>query len=297
MKKTFRQYDEKTLKALQGVQLEILKEFIRVCEKHNLVYIMIGGTGIGVARHQGFIPWDDDIDVAMPRKDYETFLRIYKKEMGEEYKVLTPLVDSRYACNVTHLQKKGTRFVPYTSKDLKCDLCIDIDIFTLDNMPDDPRVKRRQIRRTWILNKLIFLCGCKSPIIPWKGIKKRVAAGICYLTHYGLKLFRVSPAFLYRCLRRECIRYNGEETRCVIGYEGPMSAKAYLSKEELYPLRDMPFENLMVKMPNQYDVYLRRIYGDYMKWPKEEDRVNHAPYILDFGDGINVFEEKGEKDK
>ena len=106
----YQEYEPKTLKRIQKVQLEILEAFINVCEKYDLSYFMLGGTGIGVVRHQGFIPWDDDIDVAMPRTDYDKFLSVVDKEIGEKYKIMTPLIDKNYACNVTHLQKKGTKY-------------------------------------------------------------------------------------------------------------------------------------------------------------------------------------------
>lgn len=288
---SYREYDPEVLRRLQLVQLDILKDFIAVCKKYDLDYIMLGGTGIGVVRHQGFIPWDDDIDVAMPRKDYDRFMEVYEKEIGDKYKVLTPLKDKNYACNVTHFQKKGTKFVPYISRRLKCDLCIDIDIFPMDNMPEDKKKRASQLRKTWFLNKLIFLCGTPDPIIPLKGFQKFAATYICKAVHYVLKFFHVSPRFLYKCLVRECTKYNGEKSRYMNAFEVTMSDRAYLSREEMYPLREMPFEGVMVSMPNQYDVYLRRLFGDYMQLPPEDKRVNHCPYILDFGDGVNAVEE------
>ena len=280
----YKEYEPEVLKKLQRTQVGILKDFIQVCEKYELDYFMLGGTGIGVVRHQGFIPWDDDIDVAMPRADYNKFLQIMDDELGDKYKILTPLTDKRYACNVTHLQKKGTKFVPYSSRRLKCDLCIDIDIFPLDNMPDDLGKRTAQLKKTWILNKLIFLCGTPEPIIPLTGIKKYIAQFICAMTHYVLKLFHISPRFLYKCLIREATRYNDIQTKYMNAFEVTMSSHAYISKDELYPLKKMPFEDIMVNMPNNYDAYLRRLFGDYMQVPPPEKRVNHCPYILDFGD-------------
>lgn len=280
----YKEYEPEVLKKIQNVQLEILEAFIQVCEKYDLTYFMLGGTGIGVVRHQGFIPWDDDIDVAMPREDYNRFLEVVDQEIGDKYRILTPLVDKNYACNVTHLQKKGTRFVPYVSRKMKCELCIDIDIFPLDHMPDDPKKRRSQLKKTWILNKMIFLCGTPAPIIPLKGIKKWVASVICGVTHYVLKIFHVSPRFLYKCLVKEATKYNNEPTKYINAFEVTMSHQAYISEKELYPLKKMPFEHLMVNMPNDYDTYLRRLFGDYMQVPPPEKRVNHCPYILEFGD-------------
>lgn len=284
MEAQFKQYEPEVLKKLQNTQLEILKDFISICEKYDLNYIMLGGTGIGVVRHQGFIPWDDDIDVAMMRKDYDVFLAVIEDEMGDKYHIQTPLTDKDYACNVTHMQKKGTRFVPYVNKDLKCELCISIDIFALDNMADDPKLRRRQLKRTWILNKMIFLCGNGSPIIPLNGWKKTVAAFICKAAHFGLKLLHIQPRFLYKLLLKEATRYNNQKTKYMNAFEVTMSHRAYISEEEMFPLVKMKYEGIDVTMPKEYDTYLKRLFGDYMTPPPEDKRVNHCPYILDFGE-------------
>ena len=87
-KKQFKEYDDFTLKRIQEVELEILKDFMDICDRHGLDYFGIAGTGIGALRHQGFIPWDDDIDVAMPRDDFEKLLPLVEKEMGDKYLIM-----------------------------------------------------------------------------------------------------------------------------------------------------------------------------------------------------------------
>ena len=89
--------------------LQLFRELDEICKKNNLRYVMAGGTAIGVVRNEGFIPWDDDIDVGMMRDDYEIFIRVVEKEMGDKYQMLTPEIDDRYACNVTKFQRKGTK--------------------------------------------------------------------------------------------------------------------------------------------------------------------------------------------
>ena len=106
-----RKYDKKVLTKLHEVQLHILADFKNVCEKYDLSYFVVYGTAIGAVRHQGFIPWDDDIDVAMLREDYDKFCEVFQKEMGKEYNLLTPEIGGRYACTVTHIQRKGTKFI------------------------------------------------------------------------------------------------------------------------------------------------------------------------------------------
>lgn len=140
------------------------------------------------------------------------------------------------------------------------------------------------MKRTWFLNKLLYLCGTPDPIIPLEGWKKMGAALICKMTHYILKVCKVSPRKIYECLQKEETRYNHERCRYVCPLEVTMADHAYISKQEMYPLQRLKFEGVEVLMPNQYDTYLKRLFGDYMTLPPEEKRVNHCPYLLDFGE-------------
>lgn len=280
----YKQYEPEVLKKIQQEELKVLKEFIRICDKYDINYFGVFGTVIGTVRHQGFIPWDDDIDIAMPRKDYDIALRAIEEEMGEKYRILTPLTDKNYSVNVTKIQKLGTKFVPFYAKDLKSERCIDIDIFPLDNMPEDKKARDRQLRKTWFLNKLLFLGSSGDPVIPLKGWKKSVAAVICKMTHVALKVFHVSPVFLYKLLEKEEKKYNDQDTEYMNTFRVTMSDRSYISKKEMYPLVEMPFEDMTVYMPHDYDKYLTRLFGDYMTMPPKEKRVNHCPYILDFGE-------------
>ena len=280
----YRQYDPAVLHKIQQEELVVLKEFVRICDKYSINYFAVFGTAIGAVRHHGFIPWDDDIDVAMPRKDYDILLEDVEKEMGDKYRILTPLTDKDYSVNVTKIQKKGTKFVPYHARKSKCERCIDIDIFPLDNMPDDKKKRTRQLRRTWFLNKLLFLRGCGEPDIPFDGWKNTIATMICKMVHIVLKVCRVSPAFLYRLLEKEETRYNDQPVEYMNTFRVTMSDRSYISKQEMYPLVKMPFEDMEVYMPKEYDRYLTRLFGDYMTMPPVEKRVNHCPDVLEFGE-------------
>ena len=101
-------YEPETLKRLQQEILSILDDFVRICEDYHLEYFGIAGTGIGAVRHGGFIPWDDDIDIAMPRRDFEKLLRIVEKKMGARYLVLNARRYPAYHLMTTRLVKRGT---------------------------------------------------------------------------------------------------------------------------------------------------------------------------------------------
>ena len=151
-------------------------------------------------------------------------------------------------------------------------------------MPDDKKKRTRQLRRTWFLNKLLFLRGCGEPDIPFDGWKNTIATMICKMVHIVLKVCRVSPAFLYRLLEKEETRYNDQPVEYMNTFRVTMSDRSYISKQEMYPLVKMPFEDMEVYMPKEYDRYLTRLFGDYMTMPPVEKRVNHCPDVLEFGE-------------
>ena len=84
---TYKEYDKETLDKLHQVEMEILDDFVKVCEKHKLRYFLTGGTMLGAVRHSGFIPWDDDVDIGMPREDYDKFIEIGEKALGDKYQL------------------------------------------------------------------------------------------------------------------------------------------------------------------------------------------------------------------
>lgn len=277
-----KQYDPEILKRLQKVQVEILSDFIQVCKKYDLPYFVVYGTAIGAVRHKGFIPWDDDTDVAMLREDYDRFLEIMPKELGDKYQMMTPKIDKHYACTVTHLQRKGTKFVSEISKDMKCDMCIDLDIFPLDNIPSDEKKARKQERAAFFWGKLLFLCGTGNPIIRIDGFKGFLAKYICKITHLVLKVFHVSPRYIYKKFTEASIKYNNEKTEFVTSFEVMNPLKTKMKRKAIFPLKEVPYENIMVNIANNNHEYLTDIYGDYMKLPSKENRINHMPYILQF---------------
>lgn len=286
-------YDPEILKQLHQVQVEILKDFSSVCEKYSLPYFAVYGTAIGAVRHGGFIPWDDDIDIGMLREDYDKFFQVFQKELGDKYNLLTPEIDGRYACTVTHIQKKGTRFVSYMSQDLKCEQCIFMDIFPFDFVAKDKKAEQKQGRKTNFLGRLLFLSGTAYPYIPYKGLKKEVAGFFCNIAHYGCKILRFTPQKIYKKYIKIATAYNhAGGSEYVTSFEYPGSLKDKVKKDELFPLKKVKFEDIEINVPANNNEFLTKVYGNYMKIPKKSEQVNHMPYILDFGDGINRVEVK-----
>ena len=131
------------MNALQEKQLNILKYFIKVCEKHNLQYFLVGGSTLGAIRHKGFIPWDDDIDVGMPRKDYDKFVELQSEFEGTPYFIQTFKTDPCYIYNYGKLRDSSTTFIENTFKQHRINHGVWIDIFPIDGFSKEmmPREK------------------------------------------------------------------------------------------------------------------------------------------------------------
>ena len=224
------------------------------------------------------------MDVGMLRKDYEIFIRVVEKEMGDKYQIMTPEIDKNYACCVTKFQRKGTKFVSYLSDKLNCDQCIFIDVFPFDYIAPTKRKEKAQQLKTVFLDRLIYLCGSAHPIIPYTGIKKCVATAICVAVHYGLKVLHISPKRIYKAFVKECTKYNCENSKRVTSFGDGASLQYQSRVGEIFPLKTLEFENITIQVMKDVDTHLRRTYGDYMKIPSKEHRINHAPYIIDFGE-------------
>lgn len=278
----YKQYDPLVLKKLQGVQTQMLKDVLDVCEKYDLPCFLIYGTAIGAVRHKGFIPWDDDIDVGMLRKDYDRFLEVFDQELRDHYEVLTPETDSRYACTVTHIQRKNTVFITEMTKNLKCNCRIFMDIFPFDNVPNSTKEQNRLLKKSTLYGKLLFLSGSGSPHIPYSGILYHVMHLGCMLIHGLLKLFHITPPFLYRRFKKVSTAFNDKDYEYVTSYEYTGCIKDKIKKSDILPLKKVPFENIYAYIPANNDAFLKKVYGDYMQIPPEEERVNHAPLVIQF---------------
>jgi len=121
------------LKRLQNIEYEILQEIVRICEKNNLSYFLIGGTLLGAVRHKGFIPWDDDLDIAIPRKDYEKFLKICQTQLNSDYFLHCNKTDPDYWLPFAKVRKKNTLFDEKSITSIETHKGIYNDVFPLDN--------------------------------------------------------------------------------------------------------------------------------------------------------------------
>ena len=282
-KKQFKEYDTGTLKKIQQVELEILKDFMDICDRHGLTYFGIAGTGIGALRHQGFIPWDDDIDVAMPRDDFEKLLRLVEEEMGDKYLIINTEHYPNYPLMTTRLTMRGTKFKEEALKDIDAPMGIFLDLYPLDKVSDNQSEARKQARDAWFWSKILILRGIPFPKFGCSGWKKKMIHAVCGLEHLVMKICHVPKMWIYKKAYEAETRYNHYENTERLDFfcDTTPYMNLYYTKE-IYPLKKLPFEDTELNFPHDIHRNLKAMYGDYMQLPPEEKRKNHYPYELEF---------------
>ncbi|EDM62907.1 LicD family protein [Dorea longicatena] len=290
-KKQFKEYDDFTLKRIQEVELEILKDFMDICDRHGLDYFGIAGTGIGALRHHGFIPWDDDIDVAMPRDDFEKLLPLVEKEMGDKYLIMNAERYPNYPLMTTRMTMRGTKFKEEALKNIDAPLGIFLDLYPLDKVSDNPKEARRQARDAWFWSKILILRSIPFPMLGFSGWKAKIIHAICGLAHLVLSILHVPKTWIYKKAYEAETRSNHyTKTKNLDFFCDTTPYMNLYAVKDIYPLRKLPFEDVELNFPYNLHNNLTGMYGDYMQLPPEEKRKNHYPYELEF------FKEMKEND-
>ena len=269
----YKVYDDKTLKKLHETLIELLDEFVRICKKYDLKYTLVAGSVLGAVRHQGFIPWDDDIDVGMLRPDYEKFLEVAPKELKEKYYLDCFEYNKNYHLSFAKIKKNGTIFDEDSSHHMDNHKGIFLDIFPIDNVYDN--TKRSYFDAAMI--KLIHQAVCvKKKIFPLKDCRHKIMAGI---------LLVFPHTFLMKLEKKICMMNKDNNSKYVACFLGIYPFKNEINeRKDYFPTKEMVFEKKKYSVLNNTDKYLSGIYGDYMKLPPKERRVNHMPLKIDFGD-------------
>lgn len=271
--------DEKQ-KRVQEVSLEVLREFIRICDKYQLTYFAAFGTAIGAVRHQGFIPWDDDMDVVMPRKDYDKFIEVYQKEIDDSFDVYGAEIQMKVQGFYLQMFKKGTIFMTKGNTKWELHPGIKLDIFPYDCVPMDEKSRRSLYQKTKLLNVLYIIKNVKVPYMADNGLKSKIVGFGCSVVYHILNLTGVS---------RE--RIVGKYLKLVKANEGKSPCRAIVNdvnpdkwviyEDEILPLQDGVFEGITVKLPAKNHEILTRHYGDYMQLPPESEQVGHDLMEID----------------
>lgn len=265
--------DKKTLRSVQLVQLEILKEFDRVCKKNNIPYILSSGTLLGAVRHKGFIPWDDDLDVDMTRENYEKFLKCIG-DFDENYSVQNWHTDRQFALPFTKIRKNNTVFREMNSVGLKNN-GIYIDVFPWDKT-DGSRSEKYRFRRQ-ILSYLILLHNEPAYVIPDQTAKLRLLLSVVSVPFRGEK----GRARLIERYEKRATKYEHLDSDYKY-FENTAATRIgdwQLEPSVFAETAPLAFEDGEFPCPVEYDKYLSMSYGDYMTPPPEGQRENRHSIV------------------
>lgn len=269
-----------TTARLQKVQLKIFIELERIINKYDLTYFFVCVSMLGAKRHNGFIPWDDDLDVGMPRDDYDKLLNVLPTELPQEIKLQTPYNDRYSAVLFAKLRLQGTKFIEASNKKSRSKFNqIFIDIFPYDGCGNDEKKARKHARKLIFYRKLINNSIYRGRFIT-KGFRKRVFQ----ILGRFITIF-INPHYLIRKYNKLTKRYSFEESKYVINSHTNM--KEFLSKEVLVKKdadTNFIFEGITINGVANPEAYLTSFYGDWRKLPEESKRGNYHNIIeLDFG--------------
>lgn len=258
---------------LHGVDMEIVKDVLRICEKHGLTYYMLGGTMLGAIRHKGFIPWDDDIDLGMPREDYERFLEIAPQELAAHLKLVNYRTDPNYMYYITRILDTQTTVIEERIGNDNKYTHASIDIFPIDGTPNNGLLRKIYYFRVMYHRALMSLCY-KDSIDRKRKRSKKEKLLLWVMEH--LPVQKLTTPYKQKCKIDKLLRKQKVEGSKYIGN----IMGAYRTREivpaEYYGQGAMyPFEGIQLRGLAMYDEYLTHTYGDYMQLPPEESRKTH----------------------
>ncbi|MBQ8337636.1 MAG: LicD family protein [Oscillospiraceae bacterium] len=252
---------------------ELTDYVFKVCEENNLTCLMIYGTVLGAYRHKGFIPWDDDMDLALPREDYEKFVEIMKQKK-DGYSIQNEDNEPNYFLPFAKVRKDGTLFVEKITEGLYQNNGAFVDIFPLDAISETTSLTRRlKTKYLSYLKHILKYNSCKKLYAEKMGTARKVVEEIMSIP---AKIFS-NRAILKHMTRIKIADSKRGEAKYLVEYDAPDSKNTF-SYDIYFPSRKMEFEGRSYSVPGKTEEYLTHLYGkDYMQLPPEEKRRTHEP--------------------
>lgn len=255
---------------LQNCVLDIYKEVSEICQRNGIAFYAIGGTCLGAVRHKGFIPWDDDLDIAIPIEDFDKFLDLCSKELPNYYKLRTnkdvkhtPLLFAKVIDERTTFIEKFE--VPF-KENYKGAF---IDIMPLAGIPDEGKQRNKFFKKLNWLKKFNFL---RRNIYMNESIKRKIAR-ILFFPIYIFLPYHFYSDKIYKLFKK--YPFNKYNYTGYLWHEANPHDKLIFYKDWFKTCVDLPFEDTTMSCPIEYDKYLSRQFGDYMVLPPEKERLVH----------------------
>lgn len=266
------EFTPEQLRALQLKSMETLLYFKQFCDEHHLLFYFCGGCCIGTLRHKGFIPWDDDIDVFMPREDYEKLGELWNKYADtERYSYVRPS-ETLYTRNLfATINDNNTTFIKPLQADLDINHGIVLDILPLDGYPSSSFARKKQV--IWALIYSLF-CDQMAPENHGEAVHTlaKVILAVFHSKKLRYKLWKMAERHMTKYKIKDC---DAITELC----SGPKYLYKKYPKEAFASAVYKEFEGYSMPIPVGYDAYLKTAFGDYMKLPPKEQQVGHHDVV------------------
>lgn len=262
-----------TLDEIKAIELEILNYFDKFCSENKLKYYLDGGTLLGAVRHKGFIPWDDDIDVLMPRCDYEKIVKLSVK-FDKHFILKSYKLDRDYSYPYMKMVMAGTSIV---EKNISYPgYGVFIDIFPMDCLPNDECKRRKFQSKIWALTNMANYAVEEK--IERHGLASNIKKKISRL---------VGIQTILKLIDKEASKYESDEALYAYDVIASTKKDRLVQKNVFDETVKLLFEGKMYNAPNKYDEYLTELYGNYMQLPpsdKQRSDHNFEAYIEEMGE-------------
>jgi lipopolysaccharide cholinephosphotransferase len=263
-----------TLEELKTIELSVLKDIHAICIKENFRYSMCGGTLLGAVRHQGFIPWDDDIDIVMPRPDYEKFIE-YCQTHETPFELLCNKTNSNYGYLFAKAMAKNTVIIEEDIDVAKIPMGVYVDIFPVDGLGQTLEEARKNFKTKRFARELLVAAN-------WKHFFRSKTKAWYYepirFAFFLLSRF-VSKKRLVDGIEKYYSKWNFDDAKFVACVCGMYRTREITIQESYTQIIDMKFEGEMFCGLKNYDECLTRFYGNYMELPPEEKRKTHHSFV------------------
>lgn len=261
-------------KKIWSVELDLVNKLLEVCKKYDIKIFGFAGTLLGAVRHQGFIPWDDDMDVCILPEDFKKLESIADKEFEHPYFFQTALTDRKYFFGYARLRNSDTTGIISWNFSSEYNNGIFIDIFILNGITQNKNQLKKQLRKRDIIHKCLntYYLGHEK-----KGIKKYILVFLSFL----LKAF-ISYEVLVQLYRKELSKYDSSSPQVgLLTHNWDFIHKYWCEKGDLQEQIMVSYENIQIPISKNYDVILTHMYGDYMTFPPIESRGNwHEDWLI-----------------